>query len=181
MKHALRSLGLPIAAAVVVSMAILYWQAPPVSKVKIGDTVPDFVLPSHGGGPTRLSSLRGRVVLLFVFKADCDECVAQMSSLENLNRIYFRYGLAVIGLSLDHDRQVVDGFLQRHQVTFFVLDDPDARTLKPLLGGLRPPQAFLLDPSGRVVEIYRGLTDWRAGENREKVRRLLIAAGRTVP
>ena len=37
---------------------------------KVGDRAPDFTLPSDAGTPLRLSSLRGRVVVLYFYARD---------------------------------------------------------------------------------------------------------------
>jgi peroxiredoxin len=180
-KWPLRDFGLALLVVVLAGAGVLYWQSPPTSKVKVGDAVPDLVLPSHGGGPLRLSDLRGRVVLLTAFRADCEDCVAQMKPIENLHRIYVNYGLAVIGLALDHDREAEDRFLQQQKVTFIVLDDPGGGEASPLLGRLAPPQTYLIDPSGRVLELYRGFVDWRSPAVRDRIRKALQQLGREVP
>jgi peroxiredoxin len=180
-KWTLRDLGLVLLVVALAGAGLLYWQSPPTSKVKVGDWVPDLVLPSHGGGPLRLSALRGRVVLLTAFRADCEDCIAQMKAIESLHRTYVNYGLAVIGLALDHDRETEDRFLQQHQVTFIVLDDPGGGEASPLFGGLAPPQTYLIDPSGRVLELYRGFVDWRSPAVRERIRKVLQQSGREVP
>ena len=35
-------------------------------KIKVGDKVPDFELPNQDGQPVRLSSFKGKPVILFV-------------------------------------------------------------------------------------------------------------------
>jgi peroxiredoxin len=177
----LRNLVIPAVLAVLVGLGLLYWQAPPVSKVKVGDLAPDLGLPSHGGGPVSLANLRGRVVVLTAFRADCVDCAAQVKSLEELHRLYLPYGLAVIGLALDRDGPAAEAFRGRQGVTFLVLDDPDGHRLTPTLGRLQLPQSYVIDASGRVVELHRGLVDWRVPAARERIRKLLIQSGRKVP
>jgi peroxiredoxin len=173
--------SIPILVAALAVAAIVYWQSPPASKVKIGEMAPDLVLPSHGGADTRLSDLRGRVVLLVTFSAECDDCAQQLLSIENLHRIYRPYGLAVIGISLDHDKKAEDAFLQRSNVSFIVLDDPSARRFAPVFGGVQPPQCYWIDVSGHLVAIDRGPVDWKARETIARLRGLLQQTGREVP
>jgi peroxiredoxin len=176
-----RAVGIPILIAALAGAAILYWLSPPASKVKVGEMAPDLVLPSHHGADTRLSDLRGRVVILTAFAADCGECAEQLLAIENLHRIYRPYGLAVTGLSLDHDTKAEDAFLQRSQVSFIVLDDPGGKAFTPVFGGVQPPQFYWIDISGRVVAIDRGPVDWKARETVERLRGLLRQTGREVP
>jgi peroxiredoxin Q/BCP len=43
--------------------------APPKTSLKVGDTAPDFTLPTTSGNPFKLSEQRGKTVVLAFFPA----------------------------------------------------------------------------------------------------------------
>jgi hypothetical protein len=54
-------------------LGVLAWaQAPPaasdLNRVPVGSTAPDFELPSPSGGKVKLSSLRGKTVVLVFYR-----------------------------------------------------------------------------------------------------------------
>ncbi len=44
-------------------------QAPPKTPLKVGESAPDFTLPSTSGSPVTLSGYRGKTVVLAFFPA----------------------------------------------------------------------------------------------------------------
>ncbi|MBI2876547.1 MAG: TlpA family protein disulfide reductase, partial [Candidatus Tectomicrobia bacterium] len=62
----------------------------------MGELAPDFTFPDLQGKPVRLSSLRGRVVLLNIWATWCPTCVEEMPSLQKLNESFKENDLAVI-------------------------------------------------------------------------------------
>ena len=67
-----------------------------------GDTAPDFELRSHRGGTVKLSSLRGkRVVVAFHPLAFTPVCATQMQSYQADVKRFEHADTAVLGLSID--------------------------------------------------------------------------------
>src|SRR5258708_7027684 len=56
----------------------------PVADFRIGAVAPDFELPSLGGGSIRLSSLRGRAVVLNFWASWYGPCAEEMPALQAL-------------------------------------------------------------------------------------------------
>jgi len=82
-----------------------------------GAPAPDFELPNQDGEPVRLSTLRGRTIVLYFYpKADTPGCTTQACSIRERGAEYSDAGARVIGVSPDpvkkvkrfHDKQSLD-------------------------------------------------------------------------
>jgi thiol-disulfide isomerase/thioredoxin len=62
---------------------------------------PDFTLPSVAGGNFRLSSLKGKVVVLDFWAVWCGPCEDSMPFFQKLQDTYRTEGLEVVGLHVD--------------------------------------------------------------------------------
>jgi peroxiredoxin len=152
-----------VAVAVVAGVVIGYWwlRAPETTLVKVGHQAPDLELPSLGAqGKTRLSSFRGRPLLLVMFLSNCELCEAEVPAIERLHRRMLPRGLLVIGVSADQDRASLEAFVGRHQVTFPVLEDPGGLALRQAYGTWQLPEAYLIDASGKVAAVWLGSVKW---------------------
>jgi thiol-disulfide isomerase/thioredoxin len=118
----------------------------------------DFSLPSVWGGNLGLSEFRGRVVLLDFLATWCRPCKDGIPKLNKLQQEYAGKGLSVVGFSLDTGGlPVVKPFVVRNNVEFpMVMGDKD---LAIKLGQVKVlPTTLVIDPQGRVVERFEGLT-----------------------
>jgi peroxiredoxin len=130
--------------------------------VDAGDDAPNFVVSEHGGEGRELSSYRGRAVLLFVARTDCDRCLRQLSGLAWLSRRFGARGLEVLVLFTDSDPAAADPIAVNFAGSFTMLDDPDGQAVKKALGvdAAALPVAYLLDAQGAVVQKYDGFVNW---------------------
>ena len=99
MKHLRAFVAVP--AALVLVMAALtaaIATAAYADPVKENATAPEFTARTIDGRPMRLSSLRGRVVLLDFGAVNCPPCRLEMPILESWHRKYRGRGLVVVGL-----------------------------------------------------------------------------------
>ena len=146
------SLAAVVAGAIV--LAGLYPKAPRATRVQVGDTAPDFELPYvEGDAPARLSAHRGAATLLFFFDTRLPESDWYQRSLERMPRRYARRGLRTMAVAVDPDPSPVREFVRRNEVTFAVVSDPNAARIGPLYGTPQDPEAYLLDPTGRVEAV----------------------------
>src|SRR3954447_472886 len=74
-----------------------------VDMLQVGDVAPDFELLDEEGKPTRLSSFRGRSVVLIFFPAAFSPiCTQELKQVEANRADYERQDAAVVGVSVDN-------------------------------------------------------------------------------
>ena len=173
-----RNSGFRTLAAAVVGLVVVvgFWwlRSPEATHVKVGQEAPDLDLPSLGAAHnTRLSSFRGHPVLLVMFMSGCHLCEAEMPDVERLNQRLLPRGLIVIGVSADEDRAALERFVQRHQVTFPVLQDPAGRALREAWGSWKLPETYLIDAGGKVAAAWPGSVKWTGDEVQDAIAKVL--------
>lgn len=124
---------------------------------------PDFSLPDLAGNQVRLSSYRGKVVLLDFWATWCDPCRDEIPRFVELQNQYNGQGLQIIGVSMDDSPEPVRDFRQKFQITYPVLMG-NAKTGDLYGGILGLPILFLLDREGRICSKHIGATDLAALE-----------------
>ncbi len=134
---------------------------------------PDFALQDANGDSVKLSSLRGKVVLLNFWATWCGPCQMEIPWFVGFEQQYRSKGLEVVGVSMDEDGwKVIKPYLKSHNVNYRVLLGNDAVT--QLYGGVDSlPTTFLVDREGRIAKVHVGL----AGKNeyQEEIQQLLEA------
>ena len=93
--------------------------------IEPGKKAPDFTLPADDGGKVKLSSLRGKPVVLYFYpKDDTPGCTKEACSFRDRKDELAKLGVAVLGVSADsvesHER-----FRDKFQLNFPLLADPD--------------------------------------------------------
>ncbi len=118
---------------------------------------PDFTLPDSSGESVRLSSFRGKVVLLNFWATWCSPCKAEIPMLDELQRAYGDRGLVVLGVSLDDEGWgAVRPFLAQTKVGYRVM--VGHAEIARLYGNVESlPATLLIDRAGRVAATHTGL------------------------
>jgi thioredoxin-dependent peroxiredoxin len=97
----------------------------PMGKIKEGTPAPDFELPDQAGEPVRLSSFRGRKVVLYFYpKANTPGCTTQACGVRDHQADYAQAGAVVLGVSPDPVK-AVRKFADKQQLNFELLADED--------------------------------------------------------
>lgn len=122
--------------------------------------LPDFRLEAldsaaAGGDSLALSDLDGRVVVLNVWASWCGPCRMEMPELDSLARTLGPYGLAVVGVTIDDDRESARQAARALGVTYPLLFD-DGRTAERLGASGVMPVTYVLDPDRRLRLIADG-------------------------
>jgi peroxiredoxin len=142
--------------------------------VDVGSRAPDIGLPDLDGRPVRLSSYRGKVLIVDVWASWCGPCRDEMPTLQRLYARYRRHGLRVVGVSVDRSEQGARDFVARTGVRFRNVHDPESRT--PRRYGLSTmPTSWIIDHRGIVRHVNAGFRSSDAAEMERVVRRLLDA------
>jgi peroxiredoxin len=119
---------------------------------------PDFNLPQPDGKNLRLSSYRGKVVLLDFWATWCYPCREEIPHLVDLQQKYGDRGLQIIGVSLDDSSDPVPPFYQQFHMNYPVVMGT-AKTGELYGGLLGLPVTFLIDRDGHISAKHIGATD----------------------
>lgn len=109
------------------------------------------------GKPVKLSSYRGKVVVLDIWATWCGYCVEEIPGLIGYQKMITNKKLPVqlIGVSVDRDKNAVAQFQRKTKFNYPVVLGDD-KTLQPLgpINGI--PVKFIIDKQGRLVETRVG-------------------------
>jgi len=118
---------------------------------------PVFTLPQLDGRNLRLSSYRGKVVLLDFWATWCDPCREEIPHFVDLQQRYDDRGLQIIGVSMDDSPDPVRPFYQKLHMNYPVVMGT-AQTGAMYGGVLGLPIAFLITRDGRIYAKHIGAT-----------------------
>ncbi len=126
----------------------------------VGDIAPDFTATDCHGAPVRLSSLRGRRVVLFFFpKAFTLGCTIENRAFRDNHAVLKGLGAELVGVSVDTQRTQCE-FAEAEDIHFALLGDADRAisraydVLWPMLNVDRRV-TFIIGPDGRIEDIIR--------------------------
>ncbi len=137
--------------------------------VKVGDTAPDFTLPSQSGEPVSLKDFRGKkaVVLYFYPKDDTPGCTAESCAFRDSYETFTDAGAEVIGISGDSPASHQQ-FAAKYKLPFTLLSDTGNQVRK-LYGvpaaafGLLPGRVtYVIDRQGIVQHIFNSMMNFTA-------------------
>jgi len=134
--------------------------------VEEGSPAPDFELQSDTGETVRLSSLRGKPVVLYFYPKDhTSGCTTQACGIRDAWGEFERAGAVVLGVSPD-DVASHQSFRADYELPFTLLADPDhavaeaygvwaekSRYGRTYMGIVR--STFVIGPDGKVLEVLR--------------------------
>ena len=133
--------------------------------LKVGDLAPDIAVRTDAGEEFRLSSLKGRrVVLYFYPRADTPGCTTEACEFRDRIKRFATKGAAVVGVSPDKPAAQAK-FKQKFDLPFTLLADEDKAAAqafgvwkeknmygKKVMGIERT--TFVINAAGRIEKIY---------------------------
>ncbi|WP_260705013.1 TlpA family protein disulfide reductase [Edaphobacter flagellatus] len=135
------------------------------AKPAAGRTAPDFTRNTLDGKPVRLSTYRGKLVLLNFWATWCGPCLTEIPRFNTWQTKYASQGLQVLGVSMDDDAAPVQKAARKLQFTYPVIMG-DEKIGEQYGGVLGLPISYLISPDGKIIERVQGETDLSALEKR---------------
>lgn len=115
----------------------------------VGHYAPDVTLRDLSNNPVKLSSLRGKVVVLNFWYAACEPCKLEMPALEHAYEQYKAQGFVVLGVDTVDDPATLDTFIHDLGITYPVVRDVDLRAAT-LYRIVDTPSTFFIDRNGVI-------------------------------
>jgi len=101
-----------------------------MAELDVGQNAPDFDLPADGGRSVKLSSLRGKPVVLYFYpKDDTSGCTAESIAFSALKPQFEKLGATIIGMSPDGQKSH-DKFKAKHNLSVDLVADEEKKTLE---------------------------------------------------
>ena len=125
------------------------------AQLHIGGTVPEIELPNTVDSTVKLSSLKGKVVLIDFWASWCTPCRAANPYVQKLYKKYKEQGFEVFAVSLDVKREAWLKAIKKDKLTYTqVLDNAGWKSkVAELYFVDQLPTNFLLDKTGKIVAI----------------------------
>jgi peroxiredoxin Q/BCP len=133
---------------------------------EIGDTAPDFTLPTDGGGEFSLSAQKGKPVVVYFYpKDDTSGCTKQAIAFTEQLGEFEKAGATIIGISPDNVAKH-DKFKAKHELAVTLGADEEKKVLeaygvwveKSMYGrkymGVER-STFLVDGDGKIAQMWR--------------------------
>ena len=118
-----------------------------------GDMSIDFSYPNIAGEMISLSSFRGRLVYIDVWATWCGPCIAELPSLERLQKDYENMDIVFLSVSVDTDKEAWEKMLTEDQLNGVQLwaDGWSQITKSYAIFGI--PRFMLVDRSGELIAV----------------------------
>lgn len=122
-----------------------------IKNCAVGAVAPDFELKDTSGEMIKLSSFRGKYVLVDFWASWCGPCRKALPLVKKANEEFKDKGLQVIGVSVDRKVKDWEKALEEEKLPYLQLHDPDGITGKMYnYDGI--PFIILISPEGIILE-----------------------------
>lgn len=125
-----------------------------------GNPAPDFTLKDLSGKEVKLSSLRGKVVLLNFWATWCPPCRQEIPSMMRLNQAMAGKPFQMVAVSEDAGgKEAVEGYFKESGTALPALLDTD-QAVGQRYGLTGVPETFVIDAKGVILKKVVGAMDW---------------------
>jgi thiol-disulfide isomerase/thioredoxin len=126
---------------------------------------PEFELPSINGGKVRLSSYRGKVVILNFWTKTCRPCLEEMPSIADLAKALKAHpNVVLVTITTDEDardaRDTLKSVLGGGDPPFEVLIDAESSVVRDKYGTKLFPETWFIDQQGVIRARFDGSRSW---------------------
>ena len=122
---------------------------------------PDVSFTTLDGHTSRLSALRGKVVLVNFWATTCTTCVAEMPKLVDTHNKFAAQGFETLAIAMSYDPpDYVRNYATNNALPFKVAVDASGEAARGFDDVRLTPTTFLLDKRGQVVQKFLGEPDF---------------------
>lgn len=131
-----------------------------VEAPKIGEGVTNATFIGLDEGRLELAALSGKVVVVHFWATWCAPCRKEMPSLERLAQRLDPEKFALLGVSVDEDRNLVREFKLKYAIQFARFIDIDMSLAKGHFGVTAFPETFIIGRDGKLLRHMMGEHEW---------------------
>lgn len=114
---------------------------------------PDITLQLIDGKKLKLSSLKGRPVLITFWATSCPGCIKEMPHLIELYNELHSQGLEIIGIAMPYDRpDYVMEMVKRKKIPYLIAFDLKSEAVNAFGKVSLTPTTFLINEKGQIVK-----------------------------
>jgi peroxiredoxin len=126
----------------------------------IGSEAPDFSVQDLNGKQIKLSSMKGRPVMINFWATWCPPCRAEIPTLVQTYADTHKSGgqYEIVGVATQSDQQTIQAFAKEFGINFPILSDAENR-ITDLYHVLPIPTSFFIDKDGIIRDIQVGPVD----------------------
>lgn len=121
---------------------------------------PGFELPTLSGGKINLKDYRGKVVFINFWATWCATCKVEMPSMQKVYDRFKDRGFEMLTISVDKEQELIQPFMEKYNLTFPVLLDPEEKIAKQVYKTTGVPETFIVSKNGVIVHKAIGPRDW---------------------
>ena len=132
----------------IIGSIVYLWLAPSGAQ-----RAPDTTLQLIDGKKLKLSSLKGKPVLITFWATSCPGCIKEMPHLIELYHKLHSKGLEIIGIAMPYDRpDYVMEMIKRKEVPYLISLDLKGDAVRDFGNVSLTPTTFLIDDQGQIVK-----------------------------
>ena len=120
-----------------------------------GRVAPELQVTDIQGKAISLAELKGKTVLLDFWTTWCPPCQADAPSISKLNQKYGDKNLAIVGISVDEEREIVEKYLKKHPDSYPVVLSSENQMPRPYQIGVFPTY-LIISPDGTLMTAEEG-------------------------
>ncbi len=120
----------------------------PEAYFEVGEKALDFIVSDMQGNTTKLSDLKGKVVVLNFWFTKCAPCVMEMPSLNTVVETFKEKPVVFIAITFN-TKQLIEQFLETHKFDYKIA--PNANDVITMYGVQSYPTSIVINQKGEIV------------------------------